>query len=329
METTTIFDPGEVPFDSCHAATLTLTSPDSLLTAWFGGSAEGNDDVAIWASRRCGSQWKKPLRVAKVSEEPHWNPVLFSAPDGTVHLFFKVGRKIPDWQTWIMSSTDGGRHWTDPKALVPGDAGGRGPVKNKPIVLADGCWLAPLSIRADPDEQTRRVNAYTDRTCDGGRTWQLSSPVGIDHESFPGAGLIQPALWESTSGKVHMLMRSSCGRICRADSNDGGQTWSQVTRTSLPNNNSGIDLDRMSDGTLALVYNPVGEDWGSRTPLRLSLSYDNGVTWPDSIDLVTGEGEFSYPSIIARNGVLYVVYTWKRKAIAFWQGSPEHVREHE
>ena len=45
-----------------------------------------------------------------------------------------------------------------------------------------------------------------------------------------------------------------------------------------PNPNSGIDLVRLPHtGTLVLVHNP---GFVGRSPLRISLSHDNGVTWP-------------------------------------------------
>lgn len=40
--------------------------------------------------------------------------------------------------------------------------------------------------------------------------------------------------------------------IFRSDSIDYGATWSVARATSLPNNNSGIDLVSMQDGTLIL-----------------------------------------------------------------------------
>jgi predicted neuraminidase len=75
--------------------------------------------------------------------EPHWNPVLFHDQERSrVLLYFKVGWTIKKWETFVTESTDDGRTWSEPVELVPGDHGGRGPVKNKLIVLADGDSLA-------------------------------------------------------------------------------------------------------------------------------------------------------------------------------------------
>lgn len=87
--------------------------------------------------------------------------------------------------------------------------------------------------------------------------------------------------------------------------------------SGLPNNNSGIDLAKLASGRLALVYNPVGINWGPRTPLVLSS--DNGQSWEEEIALEAGEGECSYPAIVTQGEMAYMTYTWKRERIAFWQ----------
>ena len=82
--------------------------------------------------------------------------------------------------------------------------------------------------------------------------------------------------------------------------------------------------DKIKDGTLALICNPVAK---GRTPLSVLLSTDNGLTWPRRLDLEKEAGEFSYPAIIATKVGLAITYTWKRKRIAFWMGSVEQIPE--
>jgi predicted neuraminidase len=302
------------PFAQCHASTVLRTDDGQFLVAWFGGTHEKHDDVGIWLSKGKPGKWSAPKEVAKIREDAHWNPVLFKDPSGTITLFFKVGKTIDFWETWFKTSTDDGETWSEARELVAGDKGGRGPVRNKPIVLSDGTWLAPAS------NELRKVwNAFVDRSEDGGKTWVETEFVKLERDSSFGEGVIQPALWESEPGKVHMLLRSSAGVICRSDSEDYGKTWSPVYKTDLPNPNSGIDVTKMDDNTLVLIFNPDDENWGSRSPISLAVSRDNGKTWDPIIELERGveEDEFSYPSVISFRDTVAVTYTWKRQRIAF------------
>ena len=174
-----------------------------------------------------------------------------------------------------MRSKDDGISWSQPEELVAGDcSGGRGPVKNKPIMLIDGTIAAPASI------ERKKWEAFVDLSKDGGYSWTRSEIVPMedisidDKHSGNHFGLIQPTMWESAPGKVHMLLRSNHGFIYRSDSVDNGQTWCKAYATELPNNNSGIDLAKLKDGTLALVYNFSTENWGDRCKLLLAFSRD-------------------------------------------------------
>jgi predicted neuraminidase len=134
---------------------------------------------------------------------------------------------------------------------------------------------------------------------------------------FQWDGVIQPTLWESSPGKIHMLLRSTRGYIYRSDSDDYGRTWRPAYATRLPNNNSGIDLVALEDGRLVLAFNPIGGNWGRRHPISLAWSGDGGATWERLVDLENGEGEFSYPALIADAGSLHLTYTWNRRNIVY------------
>lgn len=314
IETSEFIFGDERPFPQCHASTIEKLGNGEYILAWFAGSHEKNDDVAIWIAKGRPGAWTAPKQLAKVRNDPHWNPVFFSAPDGRLLLYFKVGKEIDDWETWVMESADKGEAWSEPTELVVGDRGGRGPVRNHILVLSDGTWLAPASI-----EKNRVWNAFVDRSVDRGVTWEKSDTLLLNRKVVIGEGVIQPALWESKPGHVHMLLRTSAGKIGRSDSFDYGKTWSHMTLTALPNNNSGIDLVKLPSGILALVYNPVSGNWGKRYPMQLALSLDNGNTWPvmQEIESGSGEDEFSYPSITEDESDLVFCYTWNRQRIRF------------
>lgn len=321
------------PTDMCHASTLLKLQNGDILCAWFGGTKEGNDDVSIWYSRRKKEGWTKPKIVAS-GKEPHWNPVFFQMTKDKITLFYKVGRQISKWRTMILESFDNGLTWSAPKEMVAGDEGGRGPVRNKPIRLTNGNILAPGSTENGIWE------AFVDISKDNGQSWEKHSGIGIHHltyaegkrtveqgksdipvseQSFYGRGVIQPTLWEDEEKKIHMFLRSTEGKIYCSDSFDFGNTWTNAYKTSLPNNNSGIDIVHKKDGTLVLIYNPVGENWGKRTPISLAVSKDNGNSFEKVMDFHSGEGEFAYPAVIEAEEDILVSYTYQRKNIAFWQ----------
>lgn len=317
-----------LPTEFCHASTV-LASPDgSLLCCWFGGTHEGESDVGIYFSRRTDAGWSEPKLLVN-GAAANWNPVLFVGADGRLLLFYKQGQQIADWQTWLLQSTDNGETWSGPQELVQGDvSGGRGPVRNKPLRLESGRILAGAST------EHGIWKAFADISDDDGASWHKSSAVQIEglqyqagektadsniavsQQSFYGRGVIQPSLWQSADGSVHMLLRSSEGFVYRSDSADEGATWCSAYALSLPNNNSGLDLVRTAGGVLYLVCNPVAANWGQRSPLSLFKSTDEGASWQKLFDLETEPAEFSYPAIIADGEGLVLTYTYKRCNIA-------------
>lgn len=336
QENTALLPPGRRPFAACHASTVVTLPGGRLLVAFFAGQREGAGDTAIWLCRGGPSGWDAPARCFAEDGQPHWNPVLHVEGD-EVWLFYKVGASVHDWSTRVARSHDGGRSWSTPRELVPGDPAPRGPVKNKLIVLSGGAWLAPASVEDD-----RYWDAFTDLSTDRGVTWTRSN-VPLTHASsteradnsrwdglaanalwatdpariFAWDGVIQPTLWESAPGNVHMLLRSTRGYVYRSNSQDGGRSWGPAYPTALPNNNSGLDVARLPDGSLLLAYNPVGGNWGQRTPLSLASSADQGETWQTVLNLETGPGEFSYPAVVAAVDALHITYTANRTDIIY------------
>ncbi len=300
-------------FKSSHASTVVKMNDGRLMSAYFAGDEEGADNVRIWFSVYDNGEWSTPSQVPSVDTVAHWNPVLINF--GThLRLYYKVGKEIPNWVTKYTETSDCGKTWTAPKELVEGDtSGGRGPVRNKSIILSDGTIIAGSST------EQGQWRAFFDLSTDGGKTWQRTDFItakGVDGKDI---GMIQPTIWQDGDDVVHAMFRTDCGRIYRSDSNDLGRTWCEAYSTGLMNNYSGIDCVRTDDGRLWLVHTPIG--MRLRNILILSVSEDNGKTWKDVTTLAGNlfdlAAEYSYPAIIAQGNKLYITYTNKRKTINY------------
>jgi predicted neuraminidase len=296
-----IFD--KPPTPSCHASTIVEAVPGKFLASWFGGTDEGKNDVKIWLARGDGKKWSKPEVIAQEPGYPCWNPVLFRSRARTVLLFYKAGRSPESWSAYLRRSADGGQTWS-PAQQLP--AGLLGPIKNKPIQLADGALVAGTSV-----ESHRAWAAWVERSTDDGKTWRRFGPIAVPAKPY---GIIQPTLLATGPKTVVALCRArGIGFICQAESRDGGENWSPARPTTLPNPNSGIDAVRTAKGEIFLVYNPTKT---GRFPLSLARSTDNAKSWQKVATLEEASGEFSYPAIIqAQDGKLHITYTWNRTHI--------------
>ncbi len=301
----------EAPFPSCHASTIAELPDGSLVTAWFGGSYEKHPDVGIWVSRQVSKEnWSPPVEVAngiqystpdgKLHRYPCWNPVLYQPADGPLLLFYKVGPTPPQWWGMLTTSIDGGQTWNEPRRLPEGILG---PVKNKPITLANGTLLCGTST----EEDGWRV--HFERTVDLGKTWIRVGPIN----EGKAIAAIQPSILTLADGSLLALGRSRQGKVWKTISNDNGLTWSPLKLTELPNPSAGTDAVTLADGRHLIAYNATTR---ARTPLSVGISDDDGASSNKALDLETEPGEYSYPAVIqSKDGLVHITYTWKRERV--------------
>lgn len=308
-------------FPECHAATIAET-PNGLVAAFFGGTKERNPDVEIRVCREVNGKWTAPVSVANGIQNdslrfPTWNPVLYQVPGGDLLLFYKVGPKPSIWKGWMIRSKDNGITWSKPEALPEGFLG---PVKNKPVLLKDGTLLCPSG-----DESGKTAIHFEKYDVKNNKWTMMGLPPNNDDYKSP----LQPTILLHGGDTLQALCRSKEEAILQTWSFDNGKTWTSLSKTTLPNNNSGIDGVTLKNGWQLLAYNHAVPDatWkkgkGPRTPLNLAISKD-GIHWYAVLILEDSPiSQYSYPSIIQTNdGMVHIVYTWRRTKIKYVEVDP-------
>jgi predicted neuraminidase len=215
-------------------------------------------------------------------------------------LFYKVGPSPSAWWGMVKTSADGGRTWSAARRLPDGVLG---PIKNKPVQLANGDLLAGSSTEHDG------WRVHFERSTDNGATWTLTPPVN-DGRTI---AAIQPSILFHPRGQLQALGRTRSGRLFETWSADQGRTWSPLALTELPNSSVGTDAVTLADGRHLLVYNHTAK---GRSPLNVAVSAD-GRAWQAAFVVENEPGrEFSYPAVIqTRDGLVHITYTWRRERV--------------
>jgi predicted neuraminidase len=133
-------------------------------------------------------------------------------------------------------------------------------------------------------------------------------------------GALQPALAQLDVDHLIAYCRrgggygpTSSGFIIRSESADGGRTWSEGRDTKLPNPNAAVDLLRLANGHLLLIYN---NSMHRRTPLTAALSTNGDLTYPFRRDIATGDHDYAYPyAIQTRDGKIHIVFTSEKRTV--------------
>ena len=299
-------------FPESHASTIAET-PKGLIAAWFGGTKEGYKDVCIWTSHYNNGVWSAPKKIAEgiiddSTRHPCYNPVLYQVPGGDLLLFYKIGPNVAGWKGYMIRSSDDGATWGKRETLPDGFLG---PIKNKPELINN------VLICGSSTEKTG-WKVHFEYTKDWGKTWTKSEDIN-DGKII---SAIQPSILKYKDGRLQILSRSRNTTLNQSWSTDNGITWSPMTASNLPNNNSGTDAVTLQDGRQLLVYNHAvpNASWvngkGPRTPLNVAISED-GINWNAAVVLEDSPvSQYSYPSVIqTKDGLVHIVYTWRRERI--------------
>lgn len=294
-----------------HPACLTGLANGDLYLVYYGGEGEYAHDTAVFGSRRArgSTVWTQPSVIARDPFRSLGNGVVWQAPDGVVWLFYVV-RYGATWSSSRIQakiSRDNAATWSDAFMLHEGEGM---MVRNRPIVLHDGDYLLPIYHEVGNDPETVGAGStslflrYQRATGQWKQTGAITSPKGA----------IQPAVVEIAPNRLVAYNRrgggygpTTDGWLIRAESADGGWTWTPGRDSGFRNPNAAVDFLKLKSGNLLLVYN---DSMVGRTPLVAALSTDGDRTYPHRRAIAEGAGDFAYPiAVQTADGLIHVVYT--------------------
>lgn len=302
-----------------HPASIEELANGDLYIAYHGGEAEYDRDTAVFGLRlvKGTTKWSQPKAIADTPNRGEGNGVIWQEPGGLTWLFF-VSRYGETWSDSIIKykySMDGAQTWSDPEIIsfVKGLM-----VRSQPIQLANGDFLLPIYHERGTDKEhvgeasTSLFARFSKET----KRWSFTEEV---HSRL---GNIQPAVVQLDANHFLAYCRRGGGYghvpdgfIVRTESRDGGRTWSPGADTKFPNPNSAIDLIKLRNGQLVMIYND--SFYGERMPLTMRVSSDNGKTWPHVRNIVNKPGDTAaYPYMIeTADGRIHGVYTSQERTV--------------
>ncbi|MCF8130783.1 MAG: exo-alpha-sialidase [Deltaproteobacteria bacterium] len=315
-----------------HVGSICEISDGQLGAVWYGGTREGAKDVAIFFSKKpsgLDTPWATPRiivdRKSATRELNRYikkvgNPVLFSGPEKRLWLIF-VSITAGGWSGSslnVKASLDGGLTWSDSSRLT------LSPFFN----ISELVKGRPLPVGVTEDSENRDCFAvpiyhellgYFPEIL-----WIAFSRTNEDifyekNRMAGGTSFIQPSIapLHAYSASAFYRCLSPSRQISSARTDDGGKTWSTPKFLNLPNPDSAVDALPLDQNRILMAFN---DSSNNRQILQLAVSNDQGVNWTRIRTLENSpHEEFSYPYMIrGRNGLIHLVYTWKRKRIRHW-----------
>lgn len=198
-----------------------------------------------------------PLDELKAFSQSSYHPRLAEGPDGTVLLTW-MHKNVTGVRGGIRAderievrfavSTDGGRSWTSPRALVGADTGPLGLIYGgSPLVAPSGDFLVAFASPSDREDEA--VVLGFARSHDRGAAWEtreLGTTIGVPALASPsGDGRDLALAFTVQDGDLRLpaLLRSS----------DGGATWSPPVVLDRPEG-KGLPLPALAADGAGRLY---------------------------------------------------------------------------
>ena len=313
-----VFRAGEDGYHTFRIPALIEAADGDLLAfaeGRVGGRGDSGDiDLVLRRSRDEGRTWSDLQVVWDDAGNTCGNPCpVLDAETGTIHLLSTrnlggdhesqiiAGTSEGTRTVWILSSTDHGRTWSEPREITSTTKRpdwtwyATGPGNG--IQLRSGPTAGRLLVPCDHIEaETRHYYSHCIASDDHGKTWRI---VG----RTPSHQVNECAVAELEDGSILLNMRNyDRSKRARAlsRSNDGGERWSEVIRDpDLPEPICQASMVACDGGRTLVFSNPASRD--ARTGMTIRRSRDGGRTW--SKGTVLHAGPSAYSSLATIGGV--------------------------
>lgn len=286
-----------------------------LWAAWYsGGDNEGPDNyVVLVTSGDDGKTWTPPALVVDPAYPVRaYDQTLWVDPAGRLWLFWAQAKQWWDnrggvWAMVTENPDDASPTWSAPVRIADGV------MMNKPTVLKNGTWLAPISVwqRSGKDKHPSvnvPLGAGVFQSVDQGKSWSFLGCVEVPAAN---AEFEEHMVVELDNGDLRMLVRTNYG-IGESKSTDGGKTWSPLWPSSFEHTSARFFFRRLASGKILMVKHSPPTGFKQRSHLTAYLSEDDGQSWKGGLLLDERNG-VSYPDgAQGLDGRIYIIYDFDR-----------------
>lgn len=270
----------------------------------FYGEDSGDFSSAYLASRYSddeGKSWTSNDEIVNENEGIHniMSVSLLRLENGDIALFYSVKNSIDECFPVMRLSKDEAKTWSNPITIINDKEGYFVLNNDRVIQLANGRILVPVSRHNIANGTWKEYGEifcyYSD---DNGNSWLSSTQVPNNN----GIVLQEPGLIELRDGSTMMYMRSNVGYQQLSYSFDNGQSWDSLITSNIKSPLSPALIKKIpNSGNWLLVwnntYNASTFYGGSRSPLTVAISNNEGNSWYNIKDILEHSGGLDYPSV--------------------------------
>ncbi len=250
--------------------------------AWVAWEEKRRGDAALSVAHSSdgGATWSSPVRIddpnAKAS--PIWPSLVESGGRLTATWTSGiVGETSRSW-LWMVSSTDGGKTWSAPKAVYEGAA----------LAISQMLAVGPRLFLVWHGGASDETGIYFNSSEDGGATWTrpFDSPARLD-DSRPAILAVRPRI-AVDGNRLAVAWQEGDREIVARLSADGGKTWlgeKAIRVAEVEKGNLRLPQVAVSDQGAWVLW----ERWADMTGLRKTLA---DADLPTPIDIVVRKVPF-------------------------------------